>query len=293
MNGAGFAILLAILFNNIAQASELKSLWEASRAQHYRPASALELVRAEQLFMHMFSGQGTHQEVTDAWSALGFATTRVTVGERRFVVVSETAARRDGRGFFVVCDTPCGNDALQAPHAYTDLYTGTIALQLARSGRFLALAMNTIPRRYEVDGQTFDADMAHLEGTYMIAFSRAYARTKPTGQVVQLHGFSAKKHSGGPAADAQLIISSGTVRPSAPAERAVNCLRDVVGDQVKLYPRDVRELGGTQNRIGAELRSLGHSGFLHIEMEYTFRRALRKDSALRMRLLNCLQTAAH
>ena len=293
MNRAGFAILFAILFNNDVQAGELKSLWQESRAAHYQPAATQELARAEELFMDMFAGQGTNPEVTARWRALGFTTTSVTEGKRRFVVVREAATRRDGRGFFVFREHPRRDDALQAPHAYADLYTGTIALKLMRSGRFLGLAMNTVPRRYEVDGKTFGADMAHLEGTYMIAFSHAYARSKPSGRLFQLHGFSAKKRSEGPTSQAQLIISSGTKRSSSHVQRIVSCLRDLVGDKAKLYPRDVRELGGTYNRIGSKLRALGHNGFVHIEMEYEFRRALSKDRALRGRFLDCLQSAAH
>ncbi len=289
MTRVRFAILFAILFNNGAQAGELRSIWQESRAEHYRPAPADEVARAEQLFTQMFAGGATAPELTEKWQALGFMTTPIGVGQHRFVIVREAAARRDGRGFFVFCLDPSYDDILQAPHAYADLHTGTIALQLVETGRLLALAMNTVPRRYEHEGRKFGADMAHLEGTYMIAFSRAYARSKPAGRIYQLHGFAAKKRAAGPASEAQIIVSSGATRPSIHASRSVACLREVVGNRAKLYPRDVRELGGTRNRIGAELRALGHDGFVHIEMEYAFRRALRKDGQLRRRLLNCLQ----
>ncbi len=283
------AILFAILFNNIVQAGELKSLWGASRAERYVPVTTEELAHAEQLFMHMFAGKGDDPQVSEAWAALGFNSVSARVGKRRYSVVHESGARRDGRGFFVFATRPTSDDVLQAPHAYADRHTGTIALQFMRSGRFSGLAMNTVPRRYEIGGKTFGADMAHLEHTYLIAFSRAAARSKTTGRVFQLHGFSAQKRAAGPASEAQIIVSSGTRRPRQYVYRTVSCLRALLGNKALLYPRDVRQLGGTHNRIGQTLRAMGYDGFLHLEMEYALRQALRKDRTLRTRVLDCLQ----
>lgn len=287
MSKIGSAILLAILFNSVSQASELKTLWQASRALEYRAVSASEVSHAEALFLRMFAGEWHQPATRDAWDKLGFQVETVSADDQRYVVLHESPARRDGRGFFIFATDKTRVDALQAPHAFTDLYTGAIAVKLMTEGRFITAALNTVPRRYDKGGVMHGADMAHLPDTYMIAFSRAFARQHPADRVIQLHGFSAAKRPANSGSDAVIIISAGTKNPSAHAYAMTDCLRDTLGNAAYLYPRDVRELGGTYNEIGKVLRQLGSNGFVHIEMEKKFRQTLRKDRAMRRTFLRC------
>ena len=63
---------------------------------------------------------------------------------------------------------------------------------------------------------------------------------------------------------------------------------DALGDGWLAYPRDVRELGGTTNRIGQLWRELGREDFLHIELSHALRQRLVGDRGARGEMLACL-----
>ena len=85
-----------------------------------------------------------------------------------------------------------------------------------------------------------------------------------------------------------MIVSAGHDFPPLWVQNVTSCLKTQLGLKVLLYPYEVSELGATTNSQGQLLQSLGHQGFLHLEMNKKLRENLRKQQALRKKLLLCL-----
>lgn len=258
-------------------------LAEAIRGGGYVAADADELARAERLFGRLAAGTAP-AALADEVRELGLA----IIEDGPLVIVSERDDARRGRGLYVF-RRDARPDVLQVPHGFTDEMTRDIGLALFAEGSFSAAAWNTVPRRYERDGTTVDADLAHLAPTWFNAFVRATARAWPQGRSVQIHGFEADRRKSGAGAAAALILADGTATPAEALRRQRDCLAAGLGQTVALYPDDVRELGGTTNAQGQVLRGLGYTGFVHVEISRPLRRSLRDDAARRAILLSCLQ----
>ena len=69
-----------------------------------------------------------------------------------------------------------------------------------------------------------------------------------------------------------------------------DCLQRRLQEPVRLYPRDVRELGATRNVQGRLLRERGHDGFVHVELAQPLRERLRNEQELRSGFAACLVT---
>lgn len=280
------ALLLAIWpLALAAQPTTLENRFRESQGRDYQPPSSDELRQAEQLFQRAFAGR---IEATE-WAALGFQVERVTENDRVFMVIREQPNQRRGHGFYTFAAPMTDAPILQAPHALSDQHTGVIALHLFAEGRFAAGAWSTAPRRYQDDeDQTVDADMAHQPDSYFIAFSRAAALARPARALLQLHGFATHKRKTEAGRAAGVIVSAGQRQPTPAAEQIARCLAEKLTTPVLLYPQDVRELGALTNQVGKALRTLGHSGFVHIELAQPVREQLRADAELRQRFGACL-----
>lgn len=259
----------------------------AIRGGDYRPAPAEEVTRAEALFLRLAQGGDPAALAAEA-SQLAMTLDRVGA----LVIVRESNQAKQGRGFFVFRRDPAPEtraDVLLVPHGFKDEMTRDIGLALFHQGRFAAAAWNTVPRSYERNSVSVDADMAHLPGTWFTAFALAAARAWPTGQTLQIHGFDQGKRKSDAAAEADMILSNGTRTAGPQLRRQQQCLASALTRPVLLYSESMRELGGTTNVQGAALRELGYPGFVHIEMSRPLRQALRDDEATRAALLRCLQ----
>jgi hypothetical protein len=113
------------------------------------------------------------------------------------------------------------------------------------------------------------------------------AEVFPDGQLLQLHGFTADKRKTPAGRQADMILSSGTRFPSFSLIQIRACLQEHLAGNIFLFPYDVEELGGTLNVIGDLMRSLGHPGFVHVEMGKPLRDLLRTDQTARKIVIRC------
>lgn len=226
-------------------------------------------------------------ELGPRWQALGFELARAGDDIR---VVEDG----DGSGgLYVVRSGETWPMAIQAPHRFFDRHTGTIADRLFAEGRFAAAAWNTVPRRSRnADGERVVRDLAHRRDSYFNAFTRAFGRARPHGLVVQLHGFARSKRRTSAGRTADLILSDATRVPGPAVRAAAACFEREMQAVVRVYPTDVRELGGITNANAGALRELGLPGrFLHVEMSPEVRRRLRDEARARERFTGCLLKA--
>jgi hypothetical protein len=285
-------ILVALCVSCVGRvdaAATLAELYQASRCAAFVAARPDELAEAQGLFQRALRGTDlASPALAAAWAALGFDWFAVPDRDIRWWVAREQAGRCRGRGFYAFNARAHSDTVLQAPHRFKDSGTGIIALRLAESGAFRAVAWNTAARLIEADGESFSADLAHRWDSYFVAFTQAFAVALPEARLVQLHGFAADKRRSPQAATADLIVSAGSRWPTAAARAVADCLRPAFADAVRLYPYEVAELGATTNLQGKLLRSLGHNGFVHLELSGGVRARLRHDAGLRTKLRRCL-----
>lgn len=196
------------------------------------------------------------------------------------ITLQELDHEQRGRGLFAINSHANHNWLLQAPHSDSDLYTGKIVSRLFLTGDFKAAQWNTVKRTL--------SDMAHTPDTYWQAFTQAFAEQYPDGKIIQLHGYEQDSRSSDTGASSDIIVSAGHQAPPVWVQQTAACLKKALPQRVSLYPMDVQELGGTTNVQGQLLRSLGHNGFLHIEMSKATRSALLNDAQLRRQFIQCL-----
>lgn len=293
MNGK---IMMTVLLVSAAcqahAAGDLPQMLDAaSRDGAYAAPAAREAAQAEALFLRCLerAAQCGDAAAQRGWRQLGFEAVEAGHGGRSLWVIREAGKDRQGRGFFAIFPDSVSTTALQAPHSFKDENTREILLHLLAEGDFRAAAWNTVPRAYERDGVKVDADMAHLQDTYFMAFSRAFARRYSTGKLVQLHGFAQEKRRSESGASAEAVVSAGSRTPTPAVLEAGQCLKRAGWGGMRVYPTEIRELGATTNRIGDALRALGHQGFIHIEMSAPRRLSLLNSQAERAKLLRCLE----
>ena len=272
-----------------SQASESLSgmLKQSCQDGKYQPTDSFELAQVEALFGLTLQNPGNQQLIKD-WQTIGFDMFQHTESGNTFVILREQSTRREGRGFYAIRTGKTDKLLLQAPHSFKDERTGEIVVNLMLKSKFTAAAWNTVPRYYAESGRKIDADMAHLDQTYFLAFSRAFAQQYKGAPVMQVHGFAQKKRRSGSGKNADMVISSGTSNPTATVLNMAACFKNQLTPNAFVYPSEVRELGGTTNSIGNALRQLGNAGFVHIEMSAELRQQAIEDPAFTDRFLGCL-----
>ena len=286
------ALALAVTKARPARATNaLDALLEATALQGgYVAATAAEATRSEDLFLRLLRGE-YDTALAEAFRPLGFALETLSLGAETLAVLREAPGAATGKGVYVVRAPGTAPVALQAPHRFHDLDTGTIVARLlAEEVRFAAAAWNTVPRHYDAAGRRVDADLAHAPVSHFNAFTRAFGRSRPGGLVAQLHGFEQGRRSSSAGGAAAMIVSAGTASPGPQVRASAACLRaGPKAWQVLLYPEDVRELGGTTNTNAAALRALGGTTeFLHLEMAREPRRRLAREVVPRRHFAACL-----
>jgi hypothetical protein len=275
-----FAICLA----NTTLASD-NNLIEQSLAKAWRRASAVDYVTPDssdvttmrELFTRLLQGE-RDQKIESRLRQLGWNLLTQSAGGRTWTVLTEDEDNRSGRGLFAIASQ--GRHALQAPHVPSDGLTGEILLRYAADGLPRALAWNTLPRS--------KADMAHSDGTYFMAFSQAYATVFPDDKIIQIHGFDGSQRRTRSAEHSGAIVSATHKYPSRELRAAVDCLKQRLDPDTRLYGQDVSELGGTTNSIARTLRRDGYEGFIHVELSLPLREALRDEADKRLSLFECL-----
>jgi len=285
-----FVIVFIVLFTmlQVTHASEIRVLlYEAKEGGSYVPADVTELEKAESLFLRTLQGEDT-SVLKDEWQTIDFDLIAIREKGKNYLVLQEIPARKEGRGFYLFRANSNSTSVLQAPHSFKDLRTREITFDLILQSDYAAAAWNTVPRDYIENNVQIDADMAHLEHTFFISFSRAFARHYTQGDLLQLHGYAQDKRSTDAGKASELILSSGTSMPTNTLLETVACMKQKVSSKTYAYPLEVDELGGTTNTIGKALRQLGHEGFMHIEINRGIREQLLTEPKLQNGFNNCL-----
>lgn len=247
----------------------------------YQRPTVAELSRGERMFVLLFDGAEL-QEARDIAAELGFSWKESDVD----IVLTDN--NRRGWGEYRFSRTVANKIAIQAPHRYHDRQTGTLTMRLFRRGAAASIALNSVSRRTPLLNQpSAQADMARMQDSFHAVYARAFARRFPRGQLLQLHGFDARKRSSNAARKAEIILSSGSPWASPYLVRVQDCFTRQ-GWHALRYPDQVRELGATRNSIGSLLRNIGHRGFTHIELNQDMRQRLVADAALLASFATCL-----
>jgi hypothetical protein len=287
------ALLLSMVIpvaGTAGQTQSLQELVDGRRCDDYVPVPLDRLQLAEAAFVALLQTPAAVDDgVLADWQALGFRLRRITAGNAVWLLLHQDPGQCSGQGLYLIRQDAAANLALQVPHGYFDQYTDDIAAGLLQAP-VRVIAFNTARRNYTRHGSKVDADLAHRSDNFFTPLTRAFARVFPYGRLVQLHGFNPAKRKSQAGQTAVAIISSGSGTPSRDSTAVAACLQPLLGGPVRLYPTDVRELGGTKNMQGRLLRAHGHDGFVHVELSHKIRERLRADDALRGGFAACLSS---
>lgn len=284
-----FLLALLLLAAGAAASEPAELLAEARRGGVYWLPERSAVERAQLLFERTLGGESGPVLVA-AWAEEGFEMLALDRPGQRLLALRELPGRKSGRGFYLLRPAAACRLAWQAPHSFRDLDTGDLALALMLEGEAAAAAWNTVPRDQVLAAGRQQSDLAHQRQSILAAFSRAFARVYPDGRLVQLHGFAAENRRTEAAWQAALILSAGHRDPGSGLRTARSCLGQRLDDPVRLFPDEVRELGGTGNSIGAVLREAGFAGFVHAELALQLRRRLGSNTAARNDFQACFCT---
>ena len=120
-----------------------------------------------------------------------------------------------------------------------------------------------------------------LRTTLFQRIHRSGCALRARSVMLQLHGFSnATKTNAGRSAN--MIVSDTTKFPGRYARRVAEEFKFNFGkSHTRLYPLETRWLGGTNNHQANLVQQLGSVGFLHLEMNPSFRQQLAATASVR------------
>lgn len=298
---------------SVAQADA--ELWRPELRPAFRAPTEAQAVALEQLVPRLLDGARTGAlapDVPDLTAATGMQLERWDVLGHAHLVLHERPEDRHGMGAYLFAITPAPLPApwmlWEAPHAYHDVDTGTIAAAMyftpPPGPAPAAFFTNTLHRYTQIDGKrskrsTNPADACHDEAHPLNRATLAVARTHPGATVVQLHGFGA----GAAPEDGDeprlpegttMVVSAGVKEaPTALSTAAATRIRALLGPGVRLYPTEAGALGATTNVGMRGLRDIPGARFLHLETAAELRSALVIDAARRDRFGALLFALAH
>ncbi|MCU7804586.1 MAG: hypothetical protein KZQ92_17615 [Candidatus Thiodiazotropha sp. (ex Lucinoma borealis)] len=288
----GLSMLYAPPKVDAAGACSVPALLTMPPCERYLIPTDRELLQVRKLFTVMLSNANYGEALPKQWASLGFDWLSTELDGDVIVVLKEQPSRCEGRGLFMFRTAGGNRTLLQIPHRFHDRHTAEIGLRLMRLGDFRGLAWNTVPRHFEgIDAEGVSADLAHSDKNYFAVLAEAAALISADSQVVQLHGYDAKKRRTESGRNSDVIISNGTRYPSRSVHELNTCLDSVFNGPVRLFPRDVRELGATTNQVGSRLRHYTHQGFVHIELNAKARKELLTNDTLLAGMVSCIPGA--
>jgi hypothetical protein len=248
----------------------------------YVPPDASELEAFSGWFSSVVAGAEASALATKTAPA-GF---ELDSAEAPFWVVGEQATHQRGAGAFVVRAGPAANWVVQAPHTFFDVGTLEIALACFDALNARALLINTVRRstssaeHLEHDERADlarsgegDADLAHLPNSFFSAAHTTFLQSATSYSTLQIHGFRDELLP-----HVSAVVSAAGTKASTDAIAAE--LRSVLGhDAVRLYPSQVKKLGGTRN-VQAQLSKAAGSAFIHLELSRSLRDRLKTEPEL-------------
>ncbi len=278
------AFSLCLIFTCVLTFTPTKSL-ATIPSNYYIQVSDEKLKQAEKLFTWLFT-QSSLKEAKVLAIELGFSWKE---NKKNIYLLDKNTQEKNktGIGEYRFSKSINNGFALQAPHRYHDKHTGVIVKKIFSQFKVSSIALNSLPRNAATKDPTISADLAHSDNNFHIAYSRAFARQFPQGNLIQMHGFNAKKRTSIIARDTDIIMSTASSWSSNYLFKMQKCLSDKNWISLR-FPQQVKELGATQNSIATLMRQLGHVGFTHLELNLLTRESIVKDKVQLTRFAGCL-----
>lgn len=235
------------------------------------------LAKTQQLFETTLETNRLDESLVDQWKQLGWQIDWLS--EQKMFLVYEDRNHQQGRGAYAIRSECDSNLVIQAPHRFFDKQTGSIALKLFSENSIKAACWNTAHRK--------EIDVAHQDRHYFNAFMNALTANQPDSVFVQLHGFADSHRD---TEGIQLIVSDATRYPGRHARQSALKFKERFGiQQVRLFPTEVKTLGGTKNSQASILRNGSQCRFLHLEMATEFRSNLAESASDRERFFAAIR----
>lgn len=270
---------------DISEGFNLKKwIKDRQHPKQFKSPNIFEMQKAEALFQKILRGN-IGESVRRSWKDLGMDMQLFMDKKKPFLVVGESLLKLEGRGIFLFRMNDSRPVLLQCPHAFKDLHTGKISLDVFSELPFQALSMNTHQRYAHKEGGE-NPDMSDRRLSYFNALMKAFVRQSPEGRVVQIHGFAREKRKQVQSKTKDMILSSGTKIPSELLNKTEPEFRNILGKSLAIYPKESNELGGTTNIQGKIMREMQHQGFLHVEMSRELRDKILKDAEWKKKIFN-------
>jgi hypothetical protein len=222
-----------------------------------------------------------------------------------FHVLKERLENKRGSGIVILRKNSPEARAIQVPHSFFDEGTLNIGLALFMTGNPRLLQVNTA-HRYRTNNdlspqptseasdslerptdtnRTISSDVAHFSNTFFLAAHRAFVDSAPNTITIQVHGFA---NSSAP--DTDIVVSAAKTRTQL--QQVVIRLREELSLRAKLYPTDIRKLGGTTN-VEAKYCVVKNACFAHLELSQSLRDRLNADTELLNRFARITLSEAH
>jgi hypothetical protein len=275
-------------------------LWRPDLRPPWRAPTAAEATAIEDLVPELLRAASTRTIDPGAAAEAASVQLRIerwTVAGGEHLVLSEQPDARRGAGAYVFSlATPATASPWllwEAPHAYHDLKTGTIAASLyfapPPGSRPSAFFTNSIHRYTQTDGtrkkqKDNPADACHNPAHLLNVATQAAARAVAGATVVQLHGFAGDADDEGNRlpSGALAVVSAGDKAAPTPLSTTASArLRSILGTGVLLYPTEASALGATTNVEMRGLREVPGARFLHLETAAALRDLLVQDPSRR------------
>ncbi len=278
----GLALLLGLITSPVASAAELWDRVESARADgQYADVQAAHRAAVRVLFSELVAWASLGEVPAGAVSRareLGLAAERVE--DLLILVPAGPEPRADGV-FAVRIGVDVPPLVLQAPHGWSDLYTGQIVAELFQAGLGRAAFFNSAHRGAPSNGDLLpvagpsSSDLAHRPHSVFQAATLGAVDGLDRPLVVQVHGFGQ-----GHGSFSAVVSPGSSFQPAAEVHRAMALLEPVLGSYGPIADGDiVPELAGVTNAQG---RAIGMDArFLHLELNLSARSVMRQDVALR------------
>lgn len=174
------------------------------------------------------------------------------------------------------------NIFIQAPHSFYDIGTKKIAADLSNELNATAFFYNSVHRKHIDLGKA-----KGLSENPLLKLSLDFTKKYENSKLVQLHGFSKKKHSSLKNEGFDAVISNGSKKPDAYVTQLTQCLNKALPFKFALYGKETQKLGGTKNIVKKYCHK--NCQFVHLEFSKQLRDYMKENSNSISQLAACLK----
>ena len=262
---------------------ELKKLFQDSAIDsEIQFANQSDVVDFRKLMVQTLTSETVLPAMVVQWKEIGWELR--SIAQSNACVLIELPNQRFGRGVYLIRRGIKSKLTVQAPHRFYDKKTGVIARKIFEEHDVWAVGSNTANRK--------KIDLAHSDRHYFNAFTEALVEVQSDVAIIQLHGFSSdnKPVEG---KSVSVIVSDTTKFPGRMARETATEFKTRFGkSHTRLFPLEVRWLGGTKNSQGSLARQMGSVRFLHVEMNLEFRQRLVTDASVREQFIQAIEVGS-